>query len=622
MSGAVFLSYASQDAKAAKRICEAMRAAGIEVWFDAEGGLEHGDEWDAKIRYQIKECVLFIPLISANTQARHEGYFRIEWELAAERAMGIAHGVPFILPIVIDDTREPDALVPDRFRKVQWTRLPGGVVPPEVQARLLKLWSHRTGVPSHEAARSAGAGSPPGSAVPPRGKVYALAAAALLIAGAVAWWLLAGRRSSALPASAAGAAESAAVAPAAAAAPLSEARQLAARAQPLFEGLDATRDDFALAEDLLKKALAKDDVDAEVWAVYSQLNERYASRGFDASDERHEAARIDAQRALRLDPQSFEARFAQARLSSFETNPQALSKLEQVWRELHRERPDDQRVLRALSRVLQKLNRVDEADALYDESARLPGGDPLALYSKSMNLLFAGHGAEAEDALRAALAQKPFPGALLMGSWYAMNLDGDLDRALSMLNQIPPADLQEDRACFFAYKLYMFRREPDAALDRLGAVPRDWLNDDWYIGPKGLLVGNALDLAGRSEAAAVEWRAALKSVGDRLADHPTDPDLLYDKVVLLTKIGEKDQASREFPILLQLDGIDLARSDAVSPGIAEILVALGRRREAIQQIAGSLTHERHVLYYSAASLPARSVLGSAAKRTWVCTGHR
>ena len=142
---AVFLSYASQDAAAARKICETLRAAGVEVWFDAAGGLEHGDEWDAKIRRQIKECVFFLPVVSANTQARLEGYFRIEWELAAERAMGFAHNAPFILPIVIDDTSEAGALVPERFRKVQWTRLPGGVVSPDVQARFLKLWQDRTG---------------------------------------------------------------------------------------------------------------------------------------------------------------------------------------------------------------------------------------------------------------------------------------------------------------------------------------------------------------------------------------------------------------------------------------------------------------------------------------------
>ena len=36
-SGAVFISYASQDAEAAARICNALRAAGIEVWFDQSG---------------------------------------------------------------------------------------------------------------------------------------------------------------------------------------------------------------------------------------------------------------------------------------------------------------------------------------------------------------------------------------------------------------------------------------------------------------------------------------------------------------------------------------------------------------------------------------------------------
>lgn len=43
-SRAVFFSYAWQDAEAARRICDTLRAAGVEVGFDADGGLEHGDE--------------------------------------------------------------------------------------------------------------------------------------------------------------------------------------------------------------------------------------------------------------------------------------------------------------------------------------------------------------------------------------------------------------------------------------------------------------------------------------------------------------------------------------------------------------------------------------------------
>ncbi len=123
--GAVFLSYASQDAAPVSRLAEALRAAGVEVWFD-QNELVGGDAWDAKIRKQIKECALFVPVISAATQARREGYFRIEWKLAAQRTHAIADGTPFLLPIVIDATRDADALVPEEFRAVQWTRLAGG----------------------------------------------------------------------------------------------------------------------------------------------------------------------------------------------------------------------------------------------------------------------------------------------------------------------------------------------------------------------------------------------------------------------------------------------------------------------------------------------------------------
>jgi hypothetical protein len=98
---AVFLSYASQDAEAAKRICDALRAAGVEVWFD-QNELVGGDAWDAKIRKQIRECALFVPIISANTQARLEGYFRIEWKLAAQRTHAMAAARAFLLPVVID----------------------------------------------------------------------------------------------------------------------------------------------------------------------------------------------------------------------------------------------------------------------------------------------------------------------------------------------------------------------------------------------------------------------------------------------------------------------------------------------------------------------------------------
>jgi TolB-like protein/Tfp pilus assembly protein PilF len=137
---AVFLSYASQDAETAQRICDALRAGGIEVWFD-QSELRGGDVWDQSIRKQIKTCALFLPIVSRNTHARGEGYFRLEWKLAIDRSHLIASDLPFLLPVVIDDTPDTDDRVPERFREIQWTHLPGGATSPAFIERVKRLLS-------------------------------------------------------------------------------------------------------------------------------------------------------------------------------------------------------------------------------------------------------------------------------------------------------------------------------------------------------------------------------------------------------------------------------------------------------------------------------------------------
>jgi TolB-like protein/Tfp pilus assembly protein PilF len=144
---AVFLSYASQDAEAAQHLCNGLRAAGIEVWFD-QSELRGGDTWDALIRRQIKGCYLFVPIISANTQSREEGYFRREWKLAVDRTNDMAGGRAFLLPIVIDGTSDSEALVPEKFREVQWTRLPGGAHADAFVEHVRRLLSPDAATPS------------------------------------------------------------------------------------------------------------------------------------------------------------------------------------------------------------------------------------------------------------------------------------------------------------------------------------------------------------------------------------------------------------------------------------------------------------------------------------------
>jgi len=158
----IFLSYASEDRQPARSIGEALAGYGVEVWLD-ESELGGGDAWDQKIRKQIRECDYFMPIISARTEARHEGYFRREWRLAVERCMDMADDHLFLLPVVIDDTDQARARVPERFLSVQWLRVPEGRPTPALETLSRRILSGDTSprAPAGGTRRAAAAGSRP-----------------------------------------------------------------------------------------------------------------------------------------------------------------------------------------------------------------------------------------------------------------------------------------------------------------------------------------------------------------------------------------------------------------------------------------------------------------------------
>src|SRR3954463_10687715 len=166
----VFISYASADRAAARALRDTLTDAGLEVWLD-EDELAGGEAWDAKIRNQIRTCSYFMPVISATTEKRREGYFRREWRLAVERTLDFADHVMFLVPVVIDETRDAGARVPEKFLTVQWLRVPGGNATPDLRKLAERLAAGETEaapvtpLPAPEARgrkqRKAGAEPPP-----------------------------------------------------------------------------------------------------------------------------------------------------------------------------------------------------------------------------------------------------------------------------------------------------------------------------------------------------------------------------------------------------------------------------------------------------------------------------
>jgi TolB-like protein len=130
-----------------------------------------------------------VPIISAHTQKRAEGYFRREWKFGVERTHDMASGTAFVVPVVIDETLESEALVPEEFMRFQWTRLQHGFPTPQFISQVKQLLENPRVPVSRAAAGPKPAESRPATATAaahPRhlSRVVTALVAAIVLAGA------------------------------------------------------------------------------------------------------------------------------------------------------------------------------------------------------------------------------------------------------------------------------------------------------------------------------------------------------------------------------------------------------------------------------------------------------
>ena len=576
---AVFLSYASQDAAAAKTVCDALRAAGVEVWFD-QSELRGGDQWDAKIKRQIKECALFMPVISANTQARAEGYFRLEWKLAVDRSHLLADDHPFLFPVVIDDTPDATARVPDKFCEVQWTRLGAKDTPESLADRVVKLLAGAGVIGSARPARASAR-----RAARPGWLRYSGAAVGIVIAlvyGLRPLWTTA-RRAEPKPAAAASTPAAQSTTPSArnpSNGP-SEARQLAEKARALFDKINSNADDFAAAESLLKRALELDATDGEIWAYSARLNAGYLTRSFERNTARAEAARSQAERAVKLAPDSAEAWHALGRGIWQSDLPRA----EEALRHALQLAPNDGRILLSLGSVCRLQGRTDDALAFYVQAAAKPDVKSLACYDQFLIHLYMRRYTEADRCVRESIAGLPTTNnvtglAMLEFAWR-----GRIEVAQRVLADAPAELRGEPRMVFATALIALIAKQTDEALHTLDRLPGDFINDAWFSGPKALLVGLAHAQAGRPEAARIAWEAGVNVVRRRLQDASNDPELHLRLGELLAWTGQTDAALRE---ARGFEELQRNRTDWTFSS-TRIYAALGRADDALPILERFLT---------------------------------
>jgi tetratricopeptide (TPR) repeat protein len=540
---AVFLSYASQDAEAARRLCGALRAAGVEVWFD-QSELTGGDAWDQKIRGQIKSCTLFVPIISANTNARREGYFRREWKLAVDRTHDMDEALPFLLPVVIDGTTDAGAFVPEKFREVQWTRLPGGETSAAFCARVKALLGGS--VDRHLRAPSAYATqtNAPGGRAPPRRASRNIATlvggAAVLLIALVVWqpWGVqktpVATRSEDLP----------------------EARQLLARAWEILNRPEFARAELDAAETLCRRAATLDPADSEVWAAWTHVDSWYVFHGWDRGAPRIQGASEHAARALQLSPQSFESRVAQAtylvRGIRPRRPPDAAAAAEKLLRDLVKEKPSDPRVLFSLGFLCAYAGDTQEGIDLLERLAANPAYAAVALDEIAWYYLLHRRFNEAEIAVDRSIAVRPYWNNLALKLLLAQAWHGDLELAYTVWQRIPPAARQEESAIAAALRLHHLRRDTKSILATLDTYPREWLSSRTFDCPKAFLTGFARKLGGQPESARRDFVRALELIEKRLVESPNESGLIALKAQTLFHLANQVEAEKAYRLLCEL----------------------------------------------------------------------
>ncbi len=519
---AVFLSYASQDAEAVLRLAEALRAAGVEVWFDKDE-LVGGDAWDAKIRGQIAACALFVPVISANTQARLEGYFRLEWKLAAQRTHTMADEKVFLLPVVIDDTRDGDAKVPAEFKAVQWTRLPAGEAAEKFSARVKKLLFGAEGAGVLQPEEVSGS-QQSGRKAPPTASRRGLAvmAALVLMLGGGSWWLTARRPTEVKPvppvsnvASEAG----------------GEVRTLVDRARQLRAFNNLSRERLGAAEELLKQALKLAATDPDVLAVAAQVDALLWSRSWDLAPERRQVAAQRAARAAALAPGSFEARRAQAMVAAFlQRSPEGLAEAEATYRRLLEERPGDANLLEELGTVLHAQRQWDEAAKVFTMAGR-----PLLVGNVYRA---AGRFREALAVAESLLREQRSVGALVLKANVELFGFNDREAAKVTVGLLTPTELREDDAAGIALRLAVLSADAPGLLKLLEPFPHPFVSIAGVNYPRRYWMGLAREWRKQPEAARIEWQDGLRTLQERLAADAGDTDALSWAAMLHVCLGD------------------------------------------------------------------------------------
>ena len=332
-----------------------------------------------------------------------------------------------------------------------------------------------------------------------------------------------------------------------------DAYELFLRARDLFRwsGSGDPRENGERALHLLRDAIRRDPQFALAHCLASRFHGELYWFGYDRTRQRLTQAKLAADTAFRLQPDSSDVRLALAYYYYFGYRDYELARTELAI--VHEISPNDAEAWDASGAIDRRQGRWDAAIANFEKARELDPRNASVLWNLAETYACVCRNEEAERGF--ALGLEVHPEAHLFAiarAAISLRTTGDLEPLRRVLGEIPPDFDPGGGVTAAAVRLYLIERNYDEAERRLRSSRYDRYNDTGVGGPASIIDGydfprawyEGLIARGRGDNAAAEiaFEAAQGVVEKDLTKAPDDAELLAMLGVVNAYRGRKDEA--------------------------------------------------------------------------------
>lgn len=324
----------------------------------------------------------------------------------------------------------------------------------------------------------------------------------------------------------------------------------------------------------LTQAVELDSTFALAWAALSTNHAKMIYFMMDASPERYEMARLAAERAVELAPDSPEVELALAlyHLWAYRDTQEAEAHLKLAERGLR----GDYRVPNARGMIHQVLGRWEESVVSFEDALRLKPNDGAIWTNISWGHWMLRNYSQALEASNQAINLAPdqmWPylyKCFVLWSWEGKDA---VEKTRITLEAVPGGN-DWLKFCWF-YQLLGEGRYQEA-LDYINELPGDWIITKQFTFPKAYFKAALFKSLGQFDTAAAELELARVQLTQRVEEYPYDYRYHSQLGIVLAFLGQKEEAIREGLVAKELLPLEKDRFYGQTPlfDLAEIYAAL------------------------------------------------